>query len=273
MMEGERMINLNEILHRLIAEYIELDEIIGITMSGSKVSNHQDDLSDINLDLYVREDLSIEKRRQIMLKFSSKMENNRYTTDPSDYFLLDEFPIQMTVYYIDLVLLKSELNRVLEEGVAKIGYTTRVAYNFLNATIVYDRFQELTKLQSQYEGDYPNHLKENIISLNFPLLKSSISSYYHQLQQAINRQDRIVIFAVVNKFLVSYFDVLFALNKCYNPGEKRLVQIAKERCQYCPMYLEENIDALLLHTAKGEPQLLEVIEQMIYDLQVPSINN
>lgn len=267
------MINLNEILHRLIAEYIELDEIIGITMSGSKVSNHHDDLSDINLDLYIRGNLTIEKRRQIMLKFSSKMENNHSNSIPSDYFLLDEFPIQMTVFYIDLVFLESELKGVLEEGIAKIGYTTRIAYNFLNANIVYDQFEVLTKLQSQYEGSYPNHLKENIISLNFPLLKSSISSYYHQLQQAINRQDRFVIFAVVNKFLVSYFDILFALNKCYNPGEKRLVQIAKEQCQYYPMYLEENIDTLLLYTAKGDPQLLEVIEQMIYDLKLPSINN
>ena len=56
------MINLNEILHRLIDDYCELEEIIGITMSGSKATNLQDDLSDINLDLYLSNELELLKQ-------------------------------------------------------------------------------------------------------------------------------------------------------------------------------------------------------------------
>lgn len=33
---GEEMINLNEILHRLVADYSELGEVVGLTMAGSK---------------------------------------------------------------------------------------------------------------------------------------------------------------------------------------------------------------------------------------------
>ena len=47
------MINLNEILHRLVADYSELGEVVGLTMAGSKAASLQDDLSDINLDVYL----------------------------------------------------------------------------------------------------------------------------------------------------------------------------------------------------------------------------
>ena len=42
---GEEMINLNEILHRLVADYSELGEVVGLTMAGSKAASLQDDLS------------------------------------------------------------------------------------------------------------------------------------------------------------------------------------------------------------------------------------
>ena len=53
---GEEMINLNEILHRLVADYSELGEVVGLTMAGSKAASLQDDLSDINLDVYFEVD-------------------------------------------------------------------------------------------------------------------------------------------------------------------------------------------------------------------------
>ena len=42
---GEEMINLNEILHRLVADYSELGEVVGLTMAGSKAASLQDELS------------------------------------------------------------------------------------------------------------------------------------------------------------------------------------------------------------------------------------
>ena len=51
-MEGEnKMINVNEILHRLIAEFQSIEQVTAIAMAGSKFSNYQDDLSDININI------------------------------------------------------------------------------------------------------------------------------------------------------------------------------------------------------------------------------
>lgn len=122
-------------------------------------------------------------------------------------------------------------------------------------------------MQQKYQGHYPDQLKENIISLNLPLLKDSLGSYYYQLQQAINRQDKVAILSILDKFLKSYFDLLFAINKCYHPGEKRLIQIAMEKCQYCPNQLESQIASLMTYSTNGDVRLLGVIDEMIIDLK------
>ena len=42
-MEGEnKMINVNEILHRLIAEFQSIEQVTAIAMAGSKFSNYQE---------------------------------------------------------------------------------------------------------------------------------------------------------------------------------------------------------------------------------------
>ena len=261
------MVNLNELLHRLIAEFLELDNIIGITMSGSKVFNQNDDLSDINLDFYVTEPILLEKRRPILLKFSTGVELNNSYYQTSDCFILDDFPIKITLSYIELTALQSELISVLDEANAKIGYSTCLIHHFLTSTILVDPNHQLHELQQTYQGRYPDSLKENIIQLNLPLLKVAPGSYYHQLEQALVRQDWTSILVQINKFVISYFDILFALNKCYHPGEKRLIQQAKEQCLKCPPQLEEQVRQLMNLAASGSNELLIRMDEMIGELQ------
>lgn len=261
------MVNLNELLHRLIAEFLELENIVGITMSGSKVSNQNDDLSDINLDFYVTEPIPLEKRRPILLKFSTGVELNDSCYQTSDCFILDDFPIKITLSYITLKTLQSELTSVLGEAKAKIGYSTCLIHHFLTSTILIDPHHQLNELQQTYQGQYPDLLKQHIIDLNLPLLKLTPSSYYHQLEQALIRQDWIAILAQVNKFLISYFDILFAINNCYHPGEKRLIQQVKEQCLKYPPELEEKIKQLMSLAASGSEELLILMDNMIEELQ------
>ena len=68
------MINVNEILHRLIAEFQSIEQVTAIAMAGSKFSNYQDDLSDININIYYTEFIPSETRNQILMKFSESME-------------------------------------------------------------------------------------------------------------------------------------------------------------------------------------------------------
>lgn len=262
------MINLNEILHRLIDDYCELEEIIGITMSGSKATNLQDDLSDINLDLYLSNELDPEKRRQILLKYATKIEINYPSFVASDHFLLSDFPVEMTVSYIHLPMIEQELQDVMEHHIAKVGYTTCFIHNFMNSTILFDKEGRLKALYEKYEMTYPEQLKDNIIELNFPLLKDSVSSYYNQLEQAIIRKDTLSIPSRVSKFLASYFDIIFAVNKVYYPGEKRLIQIMEDCCELYPSNLNEKIKQLMTYAAENDIQFLDIMNDMIEGLEL-----
>lgn len=46
-------------------------------------------------------------------------------------------------------------------------------------------------------------------------------------------------------YLASYFDILFAVNEVYHPGEKRMIALAKKKCRKLPENFEEDIESLL----------------------------
>lgn len=261
------MINLNEILHRLVADYFELEEIVGLTMAGSKAASLQDDLSDINLDVYLVKPLTEEKRRQIIMKYATKIEMNYPSFVTTDHLLLRDFPVELTISFIILEELEWELYNVMERHVAKVGYTTCFICNFMNSTILFDKQGRLKELYEKYASIYPKQLKENIIELNFPLLKDSFSSYYHQLEQAIIRQDMLSIPPRVSKFLASYFDIIFALNDVYHPGEKRIIQIMEDSCHIYPANLNEKIKQLMGYAAQGDISFLDIMDEMIKELE------
>ena len=63
---------------------------------------------------------------------------------------------------------------------------------------------------------------------NLPVLGAIISSYEQQIQAAFLRQDLVSLSHRVAAWLSSYFDILFAANRRFHPGEKRLLALAEE---------------------------------------------
>ena len=62
-----------------------------------------------------------------------------------------------------------------------------------------------------------------IIQRNLPLLRANIHSNEHQIRSAFRRRDRVSLNHRTAAWLASYFDILFAANRSFNPGEKRLL--------------------------------------------------
>ena len=75
---------------------------------------------------------------------------------------------------------------------------------------------------------YPESLRQNIISKNMEMLHGVIASYDAQIINAYQRGDFVSVNHRISAYLASYFDIIFALNKMYHPGEKRLVEIVKK---------------------------------------------
>ena len=59
-----------------------------------------------------------------------------------------------------------------------------------------------------------------IIQRNLPLLGANIHSYEQQIRSAFRRRDRVSLNHRTAAWLASYFDILFAANRRFNPGRE-----------------------------------------------------
>jgi hypothetical protein len=105
-----------------------------------------------------------------------------------------------------------------------VGYSTYLCHSVLQAQQVFDRQGWFRALQDRLKAaPYPDRLVTGIIQRNLPLLGANIHSYEHQIRSAFRRRDRVSLNHRTAAWLASYFDILFAANRRFNPGEKRLL--------------------------------------------------
>ena len=156
---------------------------------------------------------------------------------------------------------------MVEKHMAHNGYTTCMWHNLLHSRILYDKNGKLEMLQRQYNIPYPDALKDSIIRQNLRLLRGNLPSYNLQIKKAAARKDWVSVNHRTAAFLESYFDIIFALNKLTHPGEKRMVQYAKEQAEVLPVHFEENLDCLFRNLFTDSDMLLQTIEAIISDLE------
>ena len=97
------------------------------------------------------------------------------------------------------------------------------------------------------------------------LLKDKKSaSYLEQIKLAVKRNDPVSINHRITAFLASYFDIIFAANEIYHPGEKRLIKYAKQHCRYLPENFEEDLKALF--NAKNDEKIV-ILDNMVERLR------
>lgn len=87
-----------------------------------------------------------------------------------------------------------------------------------------------------------------------------------QIKKAADRGDTVSVNHRTTEFLASYFNVIFALNSLTHPGEKRLVQLCKERCKVLPNNFEENLNELFSEMFSGD--VSASIEKIVNELRI-----
>ena len=180
---------MNMIVYQIVNEFKRLSEVVAITLAGSCASGRKDNSSDIDINIITENDISVEKRESIVKKFSDLMEMNNTFWGVSDEFVLRNSSIQIDIGYFNFNWLENQLKSILEKYNAYIGYSTCFWHNVINSLIVFDRNGRFKELKEKYTTGYPTELKRNIVSKNYPILKRSFSSYYNQIEKAINRND------------------------------------------------------------------------------------
>ena len=260
--------NINKRVIELVHEFSKLEEVKGILLAGSHATKTNDKNSDYDIYIYISKEITIKKRKEITDKFFKYIELDNTFWEQEDDGILTEGNIEVEIIYRDLNWIDSSLKRTLLEFQANTGYTTCFWSNFINSIILYDKNDELNKLQEKYRISYPKELKENIIKKNYPLLKKQMPAYYNQIEKALKRNDFVSVNHRIAAFLASYFDIIFAINEMSHPGEKKLFKIISDNNLKIPKEMYKNIETILKLTATSSFDILLEIDDLVNGLDI-----
>lgn len=255
------------ILYHIVNEYKRFDEILAITLIGSGASEKNDFFYDIDVDVVIKEEIDINNRKRILKKFSDSIETISARYGEKDSFVLRNSTTKINITYYVIDILEDNLFNVINKYNASIGYTTCLWKVVSGAFIVYDKKNVFKNLQSKYRVPYPEELKLNIIEKNYYLLRDSTSSYYNQIDKAINSGDLVSVSDKAYKFLDSYFDIIFAVNEIHHPGEKRIISTINSKCSKLPKLLIEGVDSLIEKSCTCDRSILRNIDELVDTLK------
>jgi hypothetical protein len=186
-----------------------------------------DSLSDYDLYVYWREPVPLDARKRINEGRASDYQLNNTFWELEDEWI-EPGGQRFNVMFRSCREAEEELHRRLVKHLASLGYTTAYCFTLSQGKSLVDPNRWLAGLQHQTQGAYPSGLVQAILRKNRPVLGGGMQScYLKQINAAIAREDPVSLNHRVAAWLASYFDILFAINGQFHPGEKRLLIYAE----------------------------------------------
>ena len=91
----------DEKIMSILKEFEQFPEVEAIAIGGSSASNTADKNSDIDVYVFVNKDISVEKRTEIVKKYSSKYETGCEYFGAGDEFWVNNAGVQLDVMYFN----------------------------------------------------------------------------------------------------------------------------------------------------------------------------
>lgn len=239
-------------------------QVEAIALGGSIAAGGADRDSDIDMYVYTKETIPLSQRTALIDRFgTTRADLDLQYWDLGDEWYHAKTGIEVDMIYWPITWIEEQINRVLKYHQANIGYTTCFWNTILHSVPLYDRKGWFHDLQNLCQQPYPEELRKEIIRKNHAVLCQIIPSYRNQIEKAIQRKDTISINHRIAALLASYFDIIFALNSLPNPGEKRVLEIAKKQCKRLPEDMHTDVSEVLLAAALDDGNLLGRVDQLI----------
>ena len=253
-----------KLAHRITDLFSAFPNVEAIALAGSHAASAVDPDSDIDLYVYITSVIPLSARVAVVENLgATRSDLNLQFWDLGDEWYDEETGIEVDVIYWATSWIEGQLDRVLVEHQASTGYSTCFWHTVRNSLILYDKSGWLHRLQEKSLVPFPEALRRAIIAKNHPVLRRVIPSYLHQIEKAIRRNDSVSLNHRVAAFLASYFDVLFALNRLPNPGEKRLLKTASESCAKVPREMVNQVEGVLRAVSLADRSLVARIEELV----------
>jgi len=239
-----------------------LSQVEAVALAGSRTSNFGDAESDVDLYVYVSEDIPLATRAEIAAG-SPRAEIGNATWEPGDEWIDGETGTPVDVMYRHVRWIEEQIDRVLVQHQASVGYSTCLWYNVLQSQALFDHDGWFEKLQRRAAVPYSPELRRAIIAKNYPLLRRNQSSYLHQIELAVKRNDPVSVNHRVAALLASYFDLLFAVNELPHPGEKRILQFAKAQSSRLPVDMEQEVSELVASVGQPDGGTADKVNELL----------
>jgi hypothetical protein len=226
-------------LREIASRFSELEHVEAVALAGSAALGTSDSHSDYDLYVYARQPVDVAVRDSLLRPRAQRLELHRTFWEDEDAWIEPD-DIELEIMYRTCAWTEGELTARLDRCEASLGYTTTICYSVEHSRALWDRSGWFARTQRRFLEGYPEGLSRAVVQKNLPVLGAIISSYEQQIQAAFLRQDIVSLNHRVAAWLSSYFDILFAANRQFHPGEKRLL-VHVEKLPNSPELMVEDV--------------------------------
>jgi predicted nucleotidyltransferase len=249
------------IVQQLVAALAGLPGVAAIALGGSANAGLADESSDLDVYVYYHEPLATSADRAARLRVLA--DQGTLGVGILTFGLEDHLHVQqklVELMYLDLDRLIAEADRAYSEGLSSEGYTTSLLYILFGNQVFHDATGEVTALHERLHAGYPEPTRTRLLREQPEVLRY----FLELLQISQQRGDLLYVQHMRYSIQMSYFNLLFALNRMYHPGGKRLLQHA-QRCAIQPPGLLTRWYEITRLSA-DDSALAERLEALIDDL-------
>ena len=203
--------------------------VAAVSLGGSHATGMADAHSDVDLHVYWREPLAPAAERHARL--AAVADPGAPVREVAEWGLEDHFSVGGRLHelvYVHLGDVERQVERAYAEGLGDEGFATASLFYVAAGVPLHDPQGALARLRARL-AVYPEATRRRLLDT----MPGVLRAYLGQLRKAQARGD--LLFAQHRRYSVQmvYFNMLFALNRRYHPGEKRLLAHA-ERCPIIP---------------------------------------
>jgi hypothetical protein len=221
------------VLQQIVTAVADLPGFAAISLGGSAASGLADEHSDLDLHVYWRTPLATPDERAARL--ARVADAGSVEVDILDWGREDHLRVGsrlVELVYVPLDELCAEIEQAYGEGLISEGYTTARLFYVANSRPLHDPAGELCVLRERLLAEYPEPTRRLLLQYHPALLRT----YLNHLRLAQSRGDLLMVQHRRYTVQMVFFNLLFALNRRYHPGEKRLL-IHSQGCTLQPANL------------------------------------
>lgn len=217
-------------VQRIVKPIDDMQGLVAIALGGSAGAGLADAQSDLDVYIFWRAPLAPPDERTARLRKVADPDSVR--VDIHSWGLEDWLTVggrKIELVYLSLDELQSQIEQAYGDGLDGDAWTTAFLYSAAQSQVYYDPTGELQSIRDRLLASYPEPTYQAILRRRAPLLAVACKD----ITRAQGRNDVLQAQQRLVAHQALWFNLLFALNRRYHPGEKRLLTHA-ERCPIRP---------------------------------------